>query len=55
MSWRIPMDRGAWKLQYMGLQRVGHDWSMLRHHKALGAWCSYCFCVTGEEAGALRG
>ena len=55
MSWRIPMVRGAWKLQYMGLQRAGHDWSLLRHHKALEAWCSYCFCVTGEEAGALRG
>ena len=23
-SWRIPMDRGAWGLQSMGLQRVGH-------------------------------
>ena len=24
-AWRIPMDRGAWRLQSMGLQRVGHD------------------------------
>ena len=22
-----PMDRGAWRLQSMGSQRVGHDWS----------------------------
>ena len=25
LAWRIPMDRGAWWLQSMGLQRVGHD------------------------------
>ena len=25
LAWRIPMDRGAWQLQSMGLQRVGHD------------------------------
>ena len=24
-----PMDRGAWQLQSMGLQRVGHDWATL--------------------------
>ena len=23
---RIPMDRGAWQLQSMGLQRIRHDW-----------------------------
>ena len=55
MGWRIATDRGAWKLQHMGLQRVGHDRSLLRHHKSLGSRCFYCFCVTGEEAGALRG
>ena len=22
LAWRIPMDRGAWRLQSMGLQRV---------------------------------
>ena len=22
-----PMDRGAWQLQSMGLQRVGHEWA----------------------------
>ena len=26
LAWRIPMDRGAWWLQSMGSQRVGHDW-----------------------------
>ena len=24
-AWRIPLDRGAWQLQSMGLQGVGHD------------------------------
>ena len=26
-----PMDRGAWGLQSMVLQRVGHDWSDWAH------------------------
>ena len=26
VAWRIPMDRGAGGLQFMGSQRVGHDW-----------------------------
>ena len=25
VAWRVPMDRGAWWLQSMVLQRVGHD------------------------------
>ena len=25
LAWRIPMDREAWRLQFMGLQRVGHN------------------------------
>ena len=25
--WENPMDRGAWWLQPMGLQRVGHNWT----------------------------
>jgi len=25
LAWRIPMDREAWWVQSMGLQRVGHD------------------------------
>ena len=24
-AWKIPMDRGAYELQSMGSQRVGHD------------------------------
>ena len=24
--WELVMDREAWVLQFMGLQRVGHDW-----------------------------
>ena len=24
LAWRIPMDRGAWQLQSMGLQRVSN-------------------------------
>ena len=30
LSWRNPMDRGAWQVQSMGLQRVGHD-SVTKH------------------------
>ena len=26
LAWGNPMDRGAWWLQPIGLQRVGHDW-----------------------------
>ena len=29
-----PTDRGAWQLQSMGLQRVGHDSSDLAHMHA---------------------
>ena len=29
-----PMDRGAWRLQYRGLQRVRHNWSDLAHKHA---------------------
>ena len=25
LAWRIPMDKGAWRAKFMGLQRVGHD------------------------------
>ena len=25
LTWRIPMDRGAWRLQYVGSQRVRHN------------------------------
>ena len=26
LAWRIPIDRGAWRVQSMRSQRVGHDW-----------------------------
>ena len=32
LAWRTPMDRGAWGLQSMGSQRVGHDWVTLAWH-----------------------
>ena len=25
LAWRILMDKGAWRLQYMGSQRVRHN------------------------------
>ena len=25
LAWRIPMDRGAWRVTAMGLQRVRHN------------------------------
>ena len=27
LAWRILMDRGAWRLQSLGQQRVRHDWA----------------------------
>ena len=33
LAWRIPKDRGAWQATFMGLQRVGHNWSDLAHTK----------------------
>ena len=24
LAWRIPLDRGAWRLQFLGSQRIGH-------------------------------
>ena len=29
LAWRVPMDSGAGRLQLIGLQRVGHEWSDL--------------------------
>ena len=29
LAWRIPMDRGAWRVQLIGLQRVEHNCSDL--------------------------
>ena len=35
LAWRIPMDRGAGRLQSMRLHRVGHDCSDLAHSTVL--------------------
>ena len=32
LAWRISMDRGAWWLQSMRSQRVGHDWATKSTH-----------------------
>ena len=32
------MDRGAWELQFVGLQRVGHDWATNTLWKSHKAW-----------------
>ena len=31
LAWRIPWTEEPGRLQFMGLQRVGHDWSDLAH------------------------
>ena len=34
LAWRIPRTEEPGRLQFIGLQRVGHDWSDLAHmHK----------------------
>ena len=39
-AWRIPMDRGACRLQSRGSQRVRHDWSDLAHTQIIEKCCS---------------
>ena len=36
LAWRIRRDRGAWQLQSLGWQRVGHDWAT-KHSTAQSA------------------
>ena len=36
LTWRIPMDREAWRAKSMGSQRVGHDWSDLARTNGIG-------------------
>ena len=36
LAWRLPMERGAWWLQSVGTQRVGHGWAT-KHIK--------CMCI----------
>ena len=53
LAWRISKDRGAWGVQSMGLQRVGHNW-VTKHSTAsslmtsllnLGLF-SYCWVLS---------
>ena len=37
------MDRGAWGLQSMGSQRVGHDWSNLTHIHIVGKTMEFLY------------
>ena len=41
LAWRIPMARGAWRLQSVESQRVGHDWTT-RHIKCM---CIYLISI----------
>ena len=36
LAWRIPCTKEPGRLQFMGKQRVGHDWSDLALAQALG-------------------
>ena len=45
LAWNIPMDRGAWWLQSMGLQRVRHDWV----HKTLSRSRAVIVMVTKSK------
>ena len=36
LAWTIPWTAGPGRLQSMGLQRVGHNFSTKHHHQCLG-------------------
>ena len=38
LAWTNPIDRGACKLQSMGLQRVRHDWATKHNTKTHYLW-----------------
>ena len=39
LAWRIPRTEEPGRLQFMGKQRVGHDWASNTHtHEMGGAW-----------------
>ena len=42
LAWKNLMDRGAWRLHSLGLQRVGHD-SVTEHTSWLCSYCVYIF------------
>ena len=37
LTWRVPMDRGAWRATVHGVARVGHHW--VTKHKSLVCQC----------------
>ena len=42
LTWRIPMDSGAWRAAVHGVKRVGHNWATrhicMRKGKILNSW-----------------
>jgi len=44
-----PMDRGAWQLQSIGLQRVGHNSSYLAHIHVLLNFKEYFLNISSRE------
>ena len=58
--WELMMDREAWRAQFMGLQRVEHDWAtelkgqlwikgLFKNYALSARWCArdslYNICV----------
>ena len=50
LAWRIPMDRGAWRVTVHGSKRIRHDWTTkhstahTHKHRAAPTWASpICF------------
>ena len=40
LAWRIPMDRGAWKVTFHGIPK---SWTWLRNYHLIHAALGYCF------------
>ena len=45
VAWKSSMDRGAWRLQAMWLQRVGHDWALVSNRASL-KWSHSAFVLS---------
>ena len=53
LAWRIPMDRGAWWVTFMGSQRAGHGWET-RHSTARdGMECYGCMISLNDNTQVL--
>ena len=51
LAWRIPMDRGAWQVKSIWLQRVEHNWSDLAHTwPVISALCSPTWVRDGMKS-----